>query len=441
MFVRNPRCVNFIEGLILKTQLSSAGAGVLLPDGAGRSFAFSSILTYATSDRLMLIVGLWFVPMSIAVSEFFLSIAVVLRAVKLARGHIQLRLPRCFWFWLLWTVLAFAVWAQSPRPALGWSEIRHMLLVGTLFLAMPALERKADRRTAWKGILITSSLSSLFLIGDFVRRLFYYHREISEGGDAGFYLRSGGLLHHWMVYGTVEILVVAGLLSFWSVYSEERRRWWPAVLINGLAVLLSLTRMAWITCLLLLGVDLSWRRSKWIWALPLLPLALYVLAPGAVRLRVADSIKPTYYSNSERVQMLHAGWRMVRDHPLVGVGPGRVDSLYTSYLAPQDPVPAYHGHLHNNIAQTAAQFGIPVTLAALLFVGVLFHDLLRARKAATGRDDRFVAQTALLALTGFVFAGFLEYTYGHSLALILLGFAVLPALLPAPPDRGATDSP
>src|SRR5258708_6633280 len=115
--------------------------GHLLPGEAGNTSALFSIFTYAASDRPMLIMGLWFVPMSIAVSEFFLSVAVVLRAVELARGHIQLRLPRCFWFWLLWTVLAFAVWAQSPRPALGWSEIRHMLLVGTLFLAMPALER------------------------------------------------------------------------------------------------------------------------------------------------------------------------------------------------------------------------------------------------------------------------------------------------------------
>jgi O-antigen ligase len=379
-------------------------------------------------DRLALMAGLSLVPISIAASEFFLSIAVVARTARLARRQTRMHLPHCFWFWLLWTGLEFVVWAQSSRPALGWSEIRHTILIGGLFAALPALDMKADYRTVWKGILITSSLSSLFLIGEFFWRLFHYRREISAGGDAGFYLRSGGLLHHWMVYGTVEILVVAGLLSFWSVYPEERRRWWPAACINGVAVLLSLTRMAWITCLLLLGIDLIWRRPRWILALPLLPVALYFLAPSGVRLRLTESSDPAYYSNSERLQMLQVGWRMVRDHPLAGVGPGRVESLYTSYLAPQEPVPAYHGHLHNNIVQTAAQFGIPVTLAALLFVGVLFRDILKLGKAANGRDDRFAARTALLALTGFVFAGFFEYTYGHSLALILLSFAVLPAL-------------
>src|SRR5207249_11726333 len=100
----------------------------------------------------------------------------------------------------------------------------------------------------------------VLLIGEFCGRRAQYRRGISGGGDAGFYLRSGGLLHHWMVYGTVVILVVAGLLSFWSVSREERRRWWPAACINGLSVLLSLSRMAWITCLLLLGIDLLWRR-------------------------------------------------------------------------------------------------------------------------------------------------------------------------------------
>jgi len=404
------------------------------PDSPSGPNPRQAILPRAAPDRLAVIVGLWFVPVSIAVSEFFLSIALLARVVKLARRQAQLHLPRCFWFWLLWVGLAFVAWTFSPEPALGSSEIRHMLLLGALFVTLPVLAT-ADRRTVWKGIFLASSLSSLILIGEFVWRLFYYRREIGAGGDVGFYLRSGGLLHHWMVYATVEILVVAGLLSFWSVYCEHRLRWWPVAAINGVAVVLSLTRMAWVTCLLLLGMDLVWHRSKWIWALPMVPLIVYLLARSAVRLRVADSINPTYYSNSERLQMVRVGWQMVRDHPLVGVGPGRIDKLYASYLTPQDLVPAYHGHLHNNIAQIAAQFGIPVTLAAVLFAGILFRDLLKARKAATNPDDRFVAQTALLALTGFVFAGFFEYTYGHSLALILLSFAVLSALFPAVPDR------
>jgi O-antigen ligase len=386
-------------------------------------------------DRLTLILGLWSVPISIAVSESFLSLALGVRMLRLIRGQVRVQLPMCFWFWLVWAGSAFVVWTQSPEPALGWGEIRHMLLIAAVFFVLPALYEISDRLKVWKGILVTSAISSLFLIGEFVWRAFYYHREISAGGDVGLYLRSGGLLHHWMVYGTVEILVVAGLLSFWTVYREDQQRWWPVVAITVAAIMLSLTRMMWLTCLLMLVINMVWRRSKWLWALPLLPFAMYVLAPTAVRLRVAKSMDPAYYSNSERLQMLRVGWQMVRDHPLTGVGPGRIDKLYTSYLGPQDPIPAYHGHLHNNVAQIAAQFGIPVTLTALLFVAVLFRDLLKALKIAKTRDDRFLAHTAILALTGFVFAGLFEYTYGHSLALILLCFALLPILFPIAPEH------
>ena len=386
-------------------------------------------------DRWTLILGFWSVPISIAVSESFLSLALGVRILRFIRGQVRVQLPMCFWFWLVWAGSAFVVWTQSPEPGLGWSEIRHMLLIAVVFFVLPALRGTSDRLTVWKGILVTSAVSSLFLIGEFVWRAFYYHREISAGGDVGFYLRSGGLLHHWMVYGTVEILVVAGLLSFWTVYREERQRWWPVFAITVAAIVLSLTRMMWLTCLLMLLINLIWKRSRWLWALPLLPFAIYVLAPTAVRLRAVKSIDPAYYSNSERLQMLRVGWQMVRDHPLTGVGPGRIDKLYTSYLASQDPIPAYHGHLHNNVAQIAAQFGIPVTLTAFLFVAVLFRDLLKARKTASTRDDGFLAQTAILALTGFVFAGVFEYTYGHSLALILLCFAVLPILFPVAPEH------
>jgi O-antigen ligase len=186
--------------------------------------------------------------------------------------------------------------------------------------------------------------------------------------------------------------------------------------------------MTWLACLLLLAIGLVWRRSKWIWVLPMVPIGLYVIAPDAVRSRAASFLNLGYYSNAERLQMIEVGWRMVQDRPLTGVGPGRVEELYTAYLKPGEPVPAYRGHLHNNMAQIAAMFGIPVTLAALLFVAFAFRDLIRARRKAFDPDSRFLSDTAVLALIGFLFAGLFEYTYGHALGLIMIAFAVFPAL-------------
>jgi O-antigen ligase len=385
-------------------------------------------VTGVRRERWPLILGLWAVPASIAVSEFFLSIAALVQLVGLLRRRVQLRLPRCLWFWLAWAVLQAILWLLSPEPALGWSEIRHQLLLAVVFLTLSGFDRPQELLVAWKGVFVVATVSSLYLIGEFFYRLGLYSDVIAAGGDAGFYLRSGGLLHHWMVYGTVEIVVMAGLISYWSTYRSQRRFILPLAAINAAGVLLSLTRMAWITCLLLVGINLVWRRSKWILALPLIPVVVYALAPDAVRARVATGTDPGYYANAERLQMLRVGWKMVTDRPLTGVGPGRVERLYESYLSPGETIPAYHGHLHNNLVQIAAQFGIVVVTAALIFVLFAFRDLIRARQMAGTPDSRFLSETAILAFTGFLFAGLFEYTYGHSLGLIMIAFGVVPAL-------------
>ena len=273
---------------------------------------------------------------------------------------------------------------------------------------------------------MTASISSVFLIGHFVWRLFFP----GPASDPILYLRSGGLLHHWMIYSTVEILVFAALLELWRFFPEDRWWLWPVLAINTTAILLSLTRMLWIGCLLLLAVHLAWQRSRWLWTIPVIPCALLFLGPGVIRARLAESVDPDYYSNAERIQMLRVGWKMIRRHPLSGVGPGRVDDLYTKYLSTSDAVPAYHGHLHNNLVQLAAEFGLPVAAAALLCVGVLFRELQTRCRLALDRDQKFLGRTALLALTGFAVAGLFDYTYGHALGLILLTFAVLSPLIP-----------
>jgi len=381
-------------------------------------------------EGLLLGLAMGVVPFSIAVTETLLTLACITRALSWKRGRTFVAPPRVFWLWLIWAGLEVLSWALSPERALGRNEIRRLFLIGSLFFVLPSLDRADHRLTVWKGIFVSSTLGSLFLLGDFFARFIQYRKEVAVGENVSLYLRTGGLLNNWMVYATVEILVVAGLISFMLHYPEEKRRWWLVAAINLLAIVFSLTRALWIASFLLLTIALAWRRSKWIWALPLLPICLFILVPSAVRSRVKESMQTDYYSNAERIQMLRVGWRMVKEKPIVGVGPGRVQKLYQKYLSPGDPVPAYHGHLHNNIVQLAAEFGLPVALAAFLFVVFLFRDLLQAWKASASTDSQFAAQAGILGLIGFLVVGLFDYSYGHSLGLILLAFVVLSPLLP-----------
>jgi hypothetical protein len=381
-------------------------------------------------DALALVVAMAAVPISIAVTESLLSVALMSRLTRILRRRAAWSVPRVFWFWLAWAGLELIIWARSPEPRAGRGEISHLLLLAALFVVMPALAVPAWCLMAWRGLLLTASLGALFVIGDVISRLIYYQRELSVDPDPSLYLRTGGLLNHWMVFGTVEIVVFAGILAFSRTYPEQRRFWIPVLALNAMAVVVSLTRMVWVCCFLLLEADLFWRRSKWRWAGALLPLALFALGPGFLRARVRTSLQPGYYANAERIQMLRVGWKMVKEHPLGGVGPGRVAELYRSYLSPADAVPAYYGHLHNNVAQIAAEFGVPVALAALLVLGALFLDIHKAWKVASvDRDKQFLCRAGALGLAGFALAGMFDYTYGHSLGLIVVTFASLAPIL------------
>lgn len=394
---------------------------------SGVEIARRARVSYRSATVFMLGLALCAVPVSIAVTESLLGVALVLRLMSLVRREVKPNLPPLFWFWLIWAGLEIGVWLISPDLGAGHGEIRHLLLIAALFLLLPALDQSRYAVKIWRGIFLLATISSLALIGDFVWRLVHFRHEIALSPDPSFYLRTGGLLNHWAIYGTVEIMVFAALIEYWSFFPRHRRFLAPAFGVQGMAIVLSLTRALWIGCLALLILHLAWRRSKWILATPLLPAMLFVLAP--VRFRVTTAMEPSYYSNAERFQMLEVGARMIRDKPLTGVGPGRVEALYRNYLSPKEPVPAYHGHLHNNLFQLAAEFGLPVACVAALFAGVLFRQLREKWKSVTDVQSQFLCRTSLLGLTGFLVAGAFDYTYGHSLGLILLSYVVITPLV------------
>ena len=369
-------------------------------------------------------------PVSIAASELLLGIALLARFPTLVRGRSAFRLPRVFWFWIVWAVLTVAscLRAGAFRECAG--EVRHLVLIAALFFVVPALDGVRSRLAMWRAVFLTSAAGSLALIVGFIVRIIRFQHEIAAGGDPAFYLRNGGFLHHWMIYATVEGMIFGAMLEFRASRPEERRWLDPIIAIHCVAILLSLTRALWLACAIVLALHIVWRRPRLVWALAAAPALALLLAPGPIRSRVTETLDSGYYSTAERLQMWEVGLRMIREHPLIGVGAGRVEKLYPTYLSAGEPLPAYHGHLHNNALQIAAQFGLPVLAAALFCLAVLAIDLLRECRHARDGDAHLLARCGLLALAAFLITGMTDYTYGHSLGLILLAFAALTPLVP-----------
>ena len=164
------------------------------------------------------------VPVSIAVCELLLGAALLFRLAAIAQHRSQFRVPGIFWFWLPLAALEVTIWRRSPNLKAGQSEIRHLLLIALLFLIIPAINQAHDAVTAWRGIFASATLCSLVLIVDFTSRLIRFHREIASADDPSFYLRSGGLVNHWMIYGTVEAMVFAALLEYRRSYPSIERK-------------------------------------------------------------------------------------------------------------------------------------------------------------------------------------------------------------------------
>lgn len=372
--------------------------------------------------------GLCAVPLSIAVSEFLLVVVLALRISRMIRDGAPLDLPRICWLWLGWATLEVLSWLHSTSMRAGIGEMRHLLLVATVFLILPVFNRPGSGVAVWRGLFLTSSVGAIAVVVCTIARTIHYRRQILQGGDAAFYVRNGGFLHHWMVYATVEILIFGALLEFRVLYPDEQRPATLALAPHCLAILFSLTRTLWLSCFLIAAIHLLIRRSKWIWALAALPVGVFML-PGPVHSRIVDSSNREYYSNAERVQMWRVGLKMIYQHPVFGVGPGRVEELYTSYLEKGELIPAYRGHLHDNALQLAAQFGLPVLGAAVLWLAFLLRDLMRTWRTAQTREYRFLLRSSFLGIAGYLIAGMTEYTYGHSLGLILFCFVAISPLI------------
>jgi Flp pilus assembly protein TadD len=125
-------------------------------------------------------------------------------------------------------------------------------------------------------------------------------------------------------------------------------------------------------------------------ALAVAIVAFVALAPVVARLRTVSGAP-----GEAKVGMWPLAFKMMKEHPFVGIGPGAFATTFPSYKV--DPAPFTFTHLENSWLQPLVELGIP---AGLLLIGSLVFTWMRAARAST----RSVLDVGLLAGTAAVAA-------------------------------------
>jgi O-antigen ligase len=403
---------------------------------------------------------------SIFAAEIFLALAVLTYLARLVRGSARLeRVP------LDGPLLAFAVWsilsaAFAPDPLVAHRSVKQLVLFSLFYLAVDTLrdeearERVVDAALLGGLVLATGAILQYCFLGfDTLQhrpRSFLGHYMTAAGLVMGVLLVAAARLAFRrgprprpsardlrafaVVGGALAVLTLLQSADLFAVEAERlfvaalaataaglvlSRGSWPdrntgallailAVPISTAALLLSLTRNAWLGTLAGLVTLAFLRAPKALWLLPAGAVVLLALGPE----RVLGRLTLTDASSRDRYYMWQAGVDMIRDKPVFGQGPRMIQAVYPAYRWPEAPNPRTP-HLHNNALQIAAERGLPCLAWWLWMVAAVLGDAWReVRRGAFGPG--WAAAAAFALLVAVLVAGLFEYNFGDSEILMFL---------------------
>jgi len=338
-------------------------------------------------------------------------------AFLLWTGKSRAEAPAIFWPLVVYGALTLISAAFSRDPRTSLTDCKQLVL----YLMIPAVYALARERRATLVMHVIISAGAISAIVGVVQYGVFAYDTLGK--------RPLGFLGHWMTYSGLLMLVITATTS--RLLFERRDRIWPALVLPALvaAVAVTLTRSAWVGSLAGVGVLLLLKDLRLFAVLPILLALIVVIAPASVTGRVYSIFNLQDATNRDRVAMLKAGAAIVRQHPLVGVGPNMIEVVYPIYRTP-DAVKPIQPHLHNVPMQIAAERGLPALAAWGWFIVTVVVEL--ARKMKTARRP-FLVAAALGAVAAMLTAGLFENNFGDSEFLML--FLVM-ITLPFAADRG-----
>lgn len=348
--------------------------------------------------------------LSIAAADILLTGVFALWAALVVLRRERIAAPPFFRPLLVYAAATLVAAAFSRDPRVSWLDSKQLVL----FAVVPAVYRLArgDRAATVASLIVT--------VGALSAALGIVQYGILEYDHLG--RRPQGALGHYMTYSGLLMLVTCLALAL--VLFSRRERAWPGVVLPALLVALALTftRSAWVGACVGIGVLLLLKDLRLAALLPVGAALFVSIAPAALTSRLYSMFDLQDPTNRDRLAMARAGWRMIRDSPLTGVGPDVVRLVYPQYRDPE-AVQAINPHLHNVPMHIAAERGLPALVIWIWFVVTLVRSLVRKL-----RESRAPALAAggLAAVAAMLAAGLFEYNFGDSEFLML--FLVLVTL-------------
>lgn len=229
---------------------------------------------------------------------------------------------------------------------------------------------------------------------------------------------------HYMTQAGLMLLIVCFSLSFF-LYAKKKNKipWLIVFLFSIVALLLTLTRSAWVGVFFAFALILYHYKPKTLVILPLVIVLFFLFAPKPMKQRALSIFSLQDKSNLDRIYLAKSGLKIIKDYPLLGTGAATFPLIYESYKLPQAERKGIH--LHNNLLQIAVERGIPALLCWLLFIFSAFISLYKILKY---QPFKAYSLGALGAITGLFISGLFEYNFGDSevkmlfLVLVTLAF-------------------
>jgi O-antigen ligase len=352
---------------------------------------------------------------SIAIAQVLLTIAFCCWIALVILDRETIEVPRFAWPLGVYAAVTFVATAFSPDPRTSLMADKQMVL----FLLVPLVYRFVTGPRASTMVTVIVSFAAVSAAVGIVQYGILRYDNLGQ--------RPLGTLGHYMTYSGLLMLVIGTALA--RILFGERDRLWAALVIPALAVVIPLTfsRSAEVGACAAVALLLLLKDRRLLALLPVFAAIFFVAAPARITDRFESIFNLKNPTNLDRIVMLREGAHMVKDHPLLGIGPNMVKPLYAQYREP-DAVNLMNQHLHNVPLQIAAERGLPALAVWIWFIAGL---VVAFAKQFRVKQTRFMAAVGLAAVVSMLAAGMFEYNFGDSeflmlfLILVTLPFAAM----------------